>query len=111
MIIFPLFSIQYCIFALCFGAIGRHVLFLNVLHKLVWFGSQSHWNFSTSLRHLLNRTILGGHTDTSIDVSDPISDRFYKEVWMTTSGRNATIYEKVKEIQYVDLFGGERKKD
>uniref|UniRef100_A0A671XYU4 Phospholipase n=1 Tax=Sparus aurata TaxID=8175 RepID=A0A671XYU4_SPAAU len=40
-------------------------------------------------------TILGGHTDTSIDLSDPISDRFYKEVWMTTAGRNATIYEKV----------------
>lgn len=43
----------------------------------------------------LARTILGGHTDTSIDLSDPISDRFYKEVWMTTAGRNATIYEKV----------------
>lgn len=42
------------------------------------------------------RTILGGHTDTSIDLSDPISDRFYKEVWMTTAGRNATIYEKVR---------------
>lgn len=40
--------------------------------------------------------ILGGHTDTSIDLSDPISDRFYKEVWMTTAGRNATIYEKVR---------------
>lgn len=43
----------------------------------------------------INRTILGGHTDSSIDLSDPISDRFYKEVWMTTAGRNATIYEKV----------------
>lgn len=49
--------------------------------------------FSFSL--CVNRTILGGHTDTSIDLSDPISDRFYKEVWMTTAGRNATIYEKV----------------
>lgn len=44
---------------------------------------------------VLNRTVLGGHTDSSIDMSDPISDRFYKEVWMTTAGRNATIYEKV----------------
>lgn len=43
----------------------------------------------------LDRIILGGHTDASIDLTDPISDRFYKEVWMTTSGRNATIYEKV----------------
>uniref|UniRef100_A0A8C6Q301 Phospholipase n=1 Tax=Nothobranchius furzeri TaxID=105023 RepID=A0A8C6Q301_NOTFU len=31
----------------------------------------------------------------NIDLSDPVSDRFYKEVWMTTAGRNATIYEKV----------------
>lgn len=43
----------------------------------------------------LDRIILGGHTDASIDLADPISDRFYKEVWMTTAGRNATIYEKV----------------
>lgn len=41
------------------------------------------------------RTILGAHTDTSIDVSDPISDHFYKEVWMSTAARNATIYQKV----------------
>ncbi|KAL7832399.1 hypothetical protein AOLI_G00299470 [Acnodon oligacanthus] len=40
------------------------------------------------------RTILGAFTDPSIEVSDPISDRFYKEVWMTAAGRNATIYEK-----------------
>lgn len=53
--------------------------------------------FSTSCIILLNRTILGGHTDTSIDLSDPVSDRFYKEVWMTTAGRNATIYEKVRK--------------
>uniref|UniRef100_A0A7N6AJ61 Phospholipase n=1 Tax=Anabas testudineus TaxID=64144 RepID=A0A7N6AJ61_ANATE len=51
--------------------------------------------FALQLRLECFRTILGGHTDTSIDLSDPISDRFYKEVWMTTAGRNATIYEKV----------------
>ncbi|XP_043997968.1 phospholipase D1a [Gambusia affinis] len=51
--------------------------------------------FALELRLECFRTILGGHTDTSIDLSDPISDRFYKEVWMTTAGRNATIYEKV----------------
>lgn len=49
------------------------------------------------------RTILGGHTDTSIDLSDPISDRFYKEVWMTTAGRNATIYEKVPMVLFCSL--------
>lgn len=41
------------------------------------------------------RTILGAHTDASIDVSDPISDHFYKEIWMATCARNATIYQKV----------------
>lgn len=41
------------------------------------------------------RTILGAHTDPSIDVSDPISDHFYKEIWMATCARNATIYQKV----------------
>ncbi|XP_075936706.1 phospholipase D1-like [Anarhichas minor] len=38
--------------------------------------------------------ILGANTDPSIDVSDPVSDQFYK-VWMTTCARNATIYQKV----------------
>uniref|UniRef100_A0AAQ4QTP4 Phospholipase n=1 Tax=Gasterosteus aculeatus aculeatus TaxID=481459 RepID=A0AAQ4QTP4_GASAC len=51
--------------------------------------------YALQLRLECFRTVLGGHTDSSIDMSDPISDRFYKEVWMTTAGRNATIYEKV----------------
>uniref|UniRef100_A0A3Q3QLQ1 Phospholipase n=1 Tax=Monopterus albus TaxID=43700 RepID=A0A3Q3QLQ1_MONAL len=51
--------------------------------------------YALHLRLECFRTILGGHTDTSIDLADPISDRFYKEVWMTTASRNATIYEKV----------------
>lgn len=45
-----------------------------------------------------HRTILGAHTDPSIDVSDPISDHFYKEIWMATCARNATIYQKVIPI-------------
>lgn len=51
--------------------------------------------FALQLRIECFKTILGAFTDPSIDVTDPISERFYKEVWMTTSGRNATIYEKV----------------
>lgn len=39
--------------------------------------------------------ILGANLDPSIDVSDPVSDHFYKEVWMSTSARNATIYQRV----------------
>uniref|UniRef100_A0A8B9JGB9 Phospholipase n=1 Tax=Astyanax mexicanus TaxID=7994 RepID=A0A8B9JGB9_ASTMX len=51
--------------------------------------------FALQLRLECFKTILGGFQDPTVDVSDPISDRFYKEVWMTTAGRNATIYEKV----------------
>ncbi|XP_046873315.1 phospholipase D1a [Hypomesus transpacificus] len=51
--------------------------------------------YALQLRLECFRNILGGHTDSSIDVSDPISERFYKDVWMTTAARNATIYEKV----------------
>ncbi|MGH0126006.1 UNVERIFIED_CONTAM: hypothetical protein FKN15_015141 [Acipenser sinensis] len=32
--------------------------------------------------------------DPTIDVTDPISERFFKEVWIATAARNATIYEK-----------------
>ncbi|KAM9777402.1 phospholipase D1a [Neosynchiropus ocellatus] len=51
--------------------------------------------YALQLRLECFRTILGGHADSSIELSDPISDHFYKEVWMATAGRNATIYEKV----------------
>nr|XP_046227408.1 phospholipase D1 [Scatophagus argus]XP_046227409.1 phospholipase D1 [Scatophagus argus] len=51
--------------------------------------------YALGLRLECFKTILGAHTDSSIDVSDPISDQFYKEVWMATCARNATIYQKV----------------
>uniref|UniRef100_A0A8C5FCK2 phospholipase D n=1 Tax=Gadus morhua TaxID=8049 RepID=A0A8C5FCK2_GADMO len=51
--------------------------------------------YALQLRLECFRTILGGHSDATIDLSDPVSDRFYKDVWMATAGRNATIYEKV----------------
>ncbi|KAJ8409628.1 hypothetical protein AAFF_G00230290 [Aldrovandia affinis] len=51
--------------------------------------------FGLQLRLECFNMILGAFSDPTIDVSDPISDRFYKEVWMSTSARNATIYEKV----------------
>ncbi|XP_061661657.1 phospholipase D1-like [Syngnathoides biaculeatus] len=51
--------------------------------------------FALQLRLECFRTILGGHGDPSVDVSDPISDQFYKEVWLSTCARNATIYQKV----------------
>ncbi|XP_066502961.1 phospholipase D1 [Hoplias malabaricus] len=51
--------------------------------------------FGLHLRLECFRMILGANTDPSIDVTDPISDQFYKEVWMTTASRNASIYQKV----------------
>ncbi|KAJ8375748.1 hypothetical protein SKAU_G00063280 [Synaphobranchus kaupii] len=51
--------------------------------------------FGLQLRLECFRMILGAFTDPTIDVMDPISDHFYKEVWMATCARNATIYQKV----------------
>ncbi|XP_063062695.1 phospholipase D1 [Engraulis encrasicolus] len=51
--------------------------------------------FGLQIRLECFRMILGANTDSSIDVTDPISDQFYKEVWMSTAARNATIYQKV----------------
>ncbi|KAF3703833.1 Phospholipase D1 [Channa argus] len=51
--------------------------------------------FALELRLECFRIILGAYTDPSINVSDPISNQFYKEVWMATCARNATIYQKV----------------
>ncbi|XP_061094253.1 phospholipase D1-like isoform X2 [Conger conger] len=51
--------------------------------------------FGLQLRLECFRMILGAFTDPTIDVTDPISDQFYKEVWMATAARNATIYQKV----------------
>ncbi|XP_060949464.1 phospholipase D1 [Limanda limanda] len=51
--------------------------------------------YGLQLRLECFRMILGAFTDASIDVSDPVSDHFYKEVWMSTCARNATIYQKV----------------
>ncbi|XP_026062471.1 phospholipase D1a [Carassius auratus] len=51
--------------------------------------------FALQLRLECFKTILGAFDDPTIDVSDPISNAFYKDVWMSISGRNATIYDKV----------------
>uniref|UniRef100_A0A667ZRY5 Phospholipase n=1 Tax=Myripristis murdjan TaxID=586833 RepID=A0A667ZRY5_9TELE len=51
--------------------------------------------YALQLRLDCFRMILGANRDASIDVSDPVSDHFYKEVWMATGARNATIYQKV----------------
>ncbi|XP_078060541.1 phospholipase D1-like isoform X2 [Mustelus asterias] len=51
--------------------------------------------FALELRLHCFKLILGALSDPSIQVQDPISEKFFKEVWIPTSARNATIYEKV----------------
>uniref|UniRef100_A0A672HH91 Phospholipase n=1 Tax=Salarias fasciatus TaxID=181472 RepID=A0A672HH91_SALFA len=51
--------------------------------------------YALQLRLHCFKMILGAFGDSSIDVSDPVSDKFYKEVWMATCARNASIYQKV----------------
>ncbi|KAF6719590.1 Phospholipase D1 [Oryzias melastigma] len=51
--------------------------------------------YALQLRLECFRMILGANTDPSIDVSDPISDHFYKDIWMATAGRNDSIYQRV----------------
>nr|XP_056705473.1 phospholipase D1 [Euleptes europaea] len=50
--------------------------------------------FAQSLRLQCFRVILGSATD-STDLQDPVSDKFFKEVWVSTAARNATIFDKV----------------
>lgn len=45
--------------------------------------------------HLYFRVVLGYLSDSSEDIQDPVSDKFFKEVWVSTAARNATIYDKV----------------
>uniref|UniRef100_A0A8D0ATR5 Phospholipase n=1 Tax=Sander lucioperca TaxID=283035 RepID=A0A8D0ATR5_SANLU len=54
--------------------------------------------YALQLRLECFKMILGAYTDPSIDVSDPVSDQFYKEVWMATCARNASIYQKVFRV-------------
>ncbi|XP_051782590.1 phospholipase D1 [Erpetoichthys calabaricus] len=51
--------------------------------------------FALSLRLKCFRLVLGLLEDFCVDVSDPVCDRFYKEIWMVTAARNASVYDKV----------------
>uniref|UniRef100_A0A668A2H1 phospholipase D n=1 Tax=Myripristis murdjan TaxID=586833 RepID=A0A668A2H1_9TELE len=51
--------------------------------------------FALSLREECFRLVLGLLSDSSVDISDPVSDHFYKEVWMVTAARNASVYDRV----------------
>lgn len=53
--------------------------------------------FAGSLRRTLFREHLGifDIKNTSIDVKDPVSDAFYREIWIKSATTNTEIYEKV----------------
>ncbi|KAL2804686.1 phospholipase D1 isoform b [Daubentonia madagascariensis] len=51
--------------------------------------------FAQGLRLQCFRVVLGYLADPSEDIQDPVSDKFFKEVWVSTAARNATIYDKV----------------
>ncbi|KAM4693728.1 phospholipase D1 isoform 1-T2 [Discoglossus pictus] len=51
--------------------------------------------FALSLRMHCFRLILGCLNDLSVNIQDPVSDKFFKEVWVATSARNTTIFDKV----------------
>uniref|UniRef100_A0A8B9ZPL0 phospholipase D n=1 Tax=Anas zonorhyncha TaxID=75864 RepID=A0A8B9ZPL0_9AVES len=50
--------------------------------------------FAQSLRLRCFRVVLGG-SDQNPDHQDPVCERFFKEVWISTAARNATIFDKV----------------
>ncbi|XP_042312765.1 phospholipase D1 isoform X2 [Sceloporus undulatus] len=50
--------------------------------------------FAQSLRLQCFRVVLGNSVDLN-DIQDPVSDKFFKEVWVSTAARNATIFDKV----------------
>lgn len=51
--------------------------------------------FARSLRMYLFREHLGLLDDTTVDVTDPVSDDFYNNVWLKTAQRNTDIFEEV----------------
>ncbi|XP_048095981.1 phospholipase D1 [Alosa alosa] len=51
--------------------------------------------FALSLREECFRLVLGLLGDYSVDISDPVCERFYKETWMVTAAKNASVYDKV----------------
>lgn len=50
--------------------------------------------FAQSLRLQCFRVVLGG-SNLSPEHQDPVCDKFFKEVWISTAARNATIFDKV----------------
>uniref|UniRef100_A0ABI7WRE6 Phospholipase n=1 Tax=Felis catus TaxID=9685 RepID=A0ABI7WRE6_FELCA len=63
--------------------------------------------FAQGLRLQSFRVVLGYLSDPSENIQDPVSDKFFKEVWVATAARNATIYDK-RETEHERGRGRER---
>lgn len=70
-----------------------------------YYRIQSHhggWDFHAPSQevswrtHLCSRSILGATSSLSVDIQDPISDRFFHKVWQTTALSNTNIYDQVR---------------
>ncbi|XP_018109325.1 phospholipase D2 isoform X2 [Xenopus laevis] len=51
--------------------------------------------FALSLRMDCFNTILGARASPDIDVSDPVTDHFFNEVWNQTAATNTNIYDQI----------------
>lgn len=62
--------------------------------------------FCGSLRRYLMREHLGlleaKNSKEEVDIRDPISDKFYKDVWMRTASKNSNLYERVFPVVPTD---------
>ena len=62
--------------------------------------------FCGSLRRTLFREHLGLFDDKNkaqeVDIKDPISDKFYKDIWMSTAAKNSALYERVFPVVPTD---------
>ena len=56
--------------------------------------------FAQSLRKHLFREHLGLMDDDSIDLQDPISEDFYRKIWIQTAETNTSTYDKVGQDKY-----------
>jgi phospholipase D1/2 len=61
--------------------------------------------YAGSLRKYLFREHLGQlQTNVPLDVSDPVSSQFYRDVWQHTATHNTKIYEEVRVSTQCSLF-------
>lgn len=49
-------------------------------------------------RHLFSEHLGLLDSDRNVNISDPASDFFYREVWLQTAAENTAIYEEVSNV-------------